>query len=132
MVCQRNFMKRWLRDVKNLIPVRWWKTTFKMKKDVMDRIMFGSSINISSTPVRFWRDYSKLFVHPDFNSPLKPAGFRYFHSPFYHKLHICRLDYAPYLDVRFPKNCYKFFGSLKDDRVLKNWYKIFPQYTSFE
>ncbi|KAK1365843.1 Fe2OG dioxygenase domain-containing protein [Heracleum sosnowskyi] len=52
------------------------KQLFKMKKDVMDRIMFGcSSINMSSTQVRFWRDYLKLFVHPDFNSPHKPAGF---------------------------------------------------------
>ena len=53
------------------------KQEFKMKKDVMDRIKFGSSNNLSSTRVRFWRDYLKLFLHPDFNSPHKPQGFRY-------------------------------------------------------
>ncbi|XP_063944295.1 2-oxoglutarate-dependent dioxygenase 19 [Daucus carota subsp. sativus] len=51
------------------------KQEFRMKKDVMDRIKFGSSNNLSSTQVRFWRDYLKLFLHPDFNSPHKPAGF---------------------------------------------------------
>ncbi|KAL1802530.1 hypothetical protein ACET3Z_031177 [Daucus carota] len=51
------------------------KQEFKMKKDVMDRIKFGSSNNLSSTRVRFWRDYLKLFLHPDFNSPHKPQGF---------------------------------------------------------
>ncbi|KAK1386150.1 Fe2OG dioxygenase domain-containing protein [Heracleum sosnowskyi] len=51
------------------------KQEFKMKKDVMDRIKYGSSNNLSSTQVRFWRDYLKLFLHPDFNSPHKPAGF---------------------------------------------------------
>lgn len=58
------------------------KQEFKMAKGVMDRIRFGSSNNLSSTHVCFWRDYLKLFVHPDFNSPHKPAGFRYsyFHS----------------------------------------------------
>ncbi|KAL8157587.1 hypothetical protein AgCh_002340 [Apium graveolens] len=51
------------------------KQKLKMKKDVMDMMMFGSSINVS-TEARFWRDYLKLFVHPDFNSPKKPQGFR--------------------------------------------------------
>lgn len=51
------------------------KQELKMKKDVMDRIIFGSSTNVSSTGVRFWRDYLHLFVHPDFNSPKKPASF---------------------------------------------------------
>ncbi|KAK1385927.1 2-oxoglutarate (2OG) and Fe(II)-dependent oxygenase superfamily protein [Heracleum sosnowskyi] len=41
----------------------------------MDRIRFGSSNNLSSTQVRLWRDYLKLFVHPDFYAPHKPAGF---------------------------------------------------------
>lgn len=55
------------------------KQEFKMTKGVMDRIRFGSSNNFSTRydKVRFWRDYLKLFVHPDFNSPSKPAGFRY-------------------------------------------------------
>lgn len=53
------------------------KQEFKMTKGIMDRIRFGSSNNFSSSTdkVRFWRDYLKLFVHPDFNSPHKPAGF---------------------------------------------------------
>ncbi|KAK1385931.1 protein DOWNY MILDEW RESISTANCE 6-like [Heracleum sosnowskyi] len=53
------------------------KLEFKMTKGVMDRIRFGSSNNFTTRydKVRFWRDYLKLFVHPDFNSPHKPAGF---------------------------------------------------------
>lgn len=53
------------------------KQEFKTKKDVMDRIRFGTSNNLSSGKAGFWRDYLKLFVHPDFNSPHKPAAFRY-------------------------------------------------------
>ncbi|XP_074344293.1 2-oxoglutarate-dependent dioxygenase 19-like [Apium graveolens] len=42
---------------------------------VLDRIRFGSSNNLSSTQVHLWRDYLKFVVHPNFNSPHKPAGF---------------------------------------------------------
>ncbi|KAL8116571.1 2-oxoglutarate-dependent dioxygenase 19-like [Apium graveolens] len=53
------------------------KQEFKITtKGVLDRIRFGSN-NFSTRydKVRFWRDYLKLSVHPDFNSPHKPAGF---------------------------------------------------------
>lgn len=60
------------------------KQEFKGKKnDVMERIRFGTSNNLSLGKAGFWRDYLKFFVHPDFNSPHKPAGFRYTSIPSY-------------------------------------------------
>ena len=46
-------------------------------KHVLDSIRCGTSINASVDKVLFWRDFLKFFVHPQFHSPSKPAGFRY-------------------------------------------------------
>lgn len=45
-------------------------------KDVFDPIRCGTSFNTSKEKVFYWRDFVKIFVHPDFHSPNKP---RYVH-----------------------------------------------------
>ncbi|XP_021899983.1 LOW QUALITY PROTEIN: protein DMR6-LIKE OXYGENASE 2-like [Carica papaya] len=45
-------------------------------KHVLDTIRCGTSMNVSVDQVLFWRDYLKIFVHPQFNSPNKPPNFR--------------------------------------------------------
>ena len=38
-------------------------------------IWYGSSMN-AATKVKSWRDFFKVFVHPEFHFPHKPTGFR--------------------------------------------------------
>lgn len=45
--------------------------------NVLNPIRYGTSFNRSMEKVSFWRDFLKAFVHPEFNFPNKPAGFRY-------------------------------------------------------
>ncbi|XP_039144557.1 protein DMR6-LIKE OXYGENASE 1-like [Dioscorea cayenensis subsp. rotundata] len=45
-------------------------------KHVLDPIRFGTSFNTSVDKTRYWRDYLKVFVNPEFHSPAKPSGFR--------------------------------------------------------
>ncbi|KAL5563439.1 hypothetical protein UlMin_033186 [Ulmus minor] len=42
---------------------------------VLDPIRYGTSFNASVEEVFFWRDYLKVFVHPQFHFPNKPSGF---------------------------------------------------------
>ncbi|KAJ4964978.1 hypothetical protein NE237_016827 [Protea cynaroides] len=44
-------------------------------KHVLDPIRCGTSFNASVEKVFFWRDFLKVFVHPEFHSPVKPPGF---------------------------------------------------------
>ncbi|GKV35437.1 hypothetical protein SLEP1_g43700 [Rubroshorea leprosula] len=44
-------------------------------KHVLDPIRCGTSFNLSVDKVLFWRDYLKVFVHPEFHSPNKPPNF---------------------------------------------------------
>ncbi|KAM1002372.1 hypothetical protein ACFX2C_002815 [Malus domestica] len=44
-------------------------------KHVLDPIRCGTSFNTSVENVRFWRDFLKVFVYPEFHFPSKPAGF---------------------------------------------------------
>ncbi|GLT64750.1 hypothetical protein SLA2020_372220 [Shorea laevis] len=44
-------------------------------KHVLDPIRCGTSFNLSVDKVLFWRDYLKVFVHPEFHSPNKPPKF---------------------------------------------------------
>ncbi|XP_042500955.1 2-oxoglutarate-dependent dioxygenase 19-like isoform X2 [Macadamia integrifolia] len=46
-----------------------------MGKHVLDPIRCGTSFNVSVDKVFFWRDYLKVFVHPEFHSPGKPSDF---------------------------------------------------------
>ncbi|KAB5516037.1 hypothetical protein DKX38_026685 [Salix brachista] len=43
---------------------------------VLDPIRSGTSFNVSVEKVFYWRDFLKVFVHPVFYSPTKPAGLR--------------------------------------------------------
>jgi len=52
-------------------------------KDVMDPIRYGTSSNVSMDKVLFWRDFLKIVVHPEFHSPDKPPGFRFYLSLFH-------------------------------------------------
>ncbi|KAF6166823.1 hypothetical protein GIB67_005699 [Kingdonia uniflora] len=45
-------------------------------KHVLDPIRCGTSFNASEEKVFFWRDFLKVFVHPEFHAPSKPVGFR--------------------------------------------------------
>lgn len=45
-------------------------------KHVLDPIRYGTSFNTSVDKVFFWRDFLKVFVHPQFYSPTKPSEFR--------------------------------------------------------
>lgn len=46
-------------------------------KHVLDPIRYGTSFNPSVDKVFYWRDFLKVFVHPQFHFPNKPSGFRY-------------------------------------------------------
>lgn len=48
-------------------------------KHVLDPIRCGTSFNASVDKAFFWRDFLKVFVHPEFHFLRKPAGFRYAH-----------------------------------------------------
>ncbi|KAK8259459.1 hypothetical protein V6Z11_D13G056900 [Gossypium hirsutum] len=43
---------------------------------VLDLIRFGTSFNESVDEILCWRDYVKIFQHPEFHSPNKPPSFR--------------------------------------------------------
>ncbi|KAB5516020.1 hypothetical protein DKX38_026668 [Salix brachista] len=43
---------------------------------VLDPIRSGTSFNVSVEKAFYWRDFLKVFVHPVFYSPTKPAGLR--------------------------------------------------------
>ncbi|KAK8624788.1 hypothetical protein V6N13_089674 [Hibiscus sabdariffa] len=45
-------------------------------KHVLDPIRSGTSFNASVDKVLYWRDYLKIFQHPEFHSPNKPPAFR--------------------------------------------------------
>ena len=55
------------------------KKEFEGTKHVLEPISSGTSFSGTPTNGRplIWRDYYKFIVHPQFNSPYKPAGFRY-------------------------------------------------------
>ncbi|CAM8994600.1 unnamed protein product [Rhodiola kirilowii] len=44
-------------------------------KHVLDPIRCGTSFNVSVEKCFFWRDYLKVFVHPEFHFPHIPSGF---------------------------------------------------------
>ncbi|GMH16397.1 hypothetical protein Nepgr_018238 [Nepenthes gracilis] len=44
-------------------------------KNVLDPIRCGTSFNASVEKVHCWRDFLKVFVHPQFHFPHKPSGF---------------------------------------------------------
>ncbi|KAL7206050.1 hypothetical protein ACSBR2_018880 [Camellia fascicularis] len=44
-------------------------------KHVLDPIRCGTSFNSKADKVFFWRDFLKVFVHPQFHFPNKPTGF---------------------------------------------------------
>jgi len=52
-------------------------------KDVMEPIRYGTSSNVSMDKVLFWRDFLKIVVHPEFHSPQKPPGFRFYLTLFH-------------------------------------------------
>ncbi|XVE66584.1 hypothetical protein DITRI_Ditri08aG0090500 [Diplodiscus trichospermus] len=43
-------------------------------KNVLDPIRSGTSFNVSVEKVLLWRDFLKLFMHPEFHSPNKPPA----------------------------------------------------------
>ncbi|KAE8687720.1 putative 2-oxoglutarate and Fe(II)-dependent oxygenase superfamily protein [Hibiscus syriacus] len=48
-------------------------------KHVLDPIRSGTSFNASVEKVLYWRDYLKIFQHPQFHSPNNPPAFRKLH-----------------------------------------------------
>ncbi|KAL2317666.1 hypothetical protein Fmac_031542 [Flemingia macrophylla] len=44
--------------------------------NLFDQIKYGTSFNVMIDKTLFWRDYLKCYVHPHFNAPFKPLGFR--------------------------------------------------------
>lgn len=46
-------------------------------KHVLDPIRCGTSFHANIDKVFYWRDFLKVFVHPEFHFPDKPTGFRY-------------------------------------------------------
>ncbi|KAI4296412.1 hypothetical protein L6164_036372 [Bauhinia variegata] len=47
-----------------------------LKENLYDPIRWGSSFNSVREEVHCWRDFLKVFVHPEFHFPDKPAGLR--------------------------------------------------------
>ncbi|GMI83761.1 Germination Insensitive to ABA Mutant 2, Gain-of-function in ABA-modulated Seed germination 2 [Hibiscus trionum] len=45
-------------------------------KHVLDPIRYGTSFNAAVDKILCWRDYLKIFQHPQFHSPNKPPAFR--------------------------------------------------------
>ncbi|XP_076954828.1 2-oxoglutarate-dependent dioxygenase 19-like [Bidens hawaiensis] len=46
------------------------------EKGVLDPIRYGTSFNSQKDEIFYWRDFLKVIVHPEFNCPNKPLGFR--------------------------------------------------------
>ncbi|XP_076932765.1 2-oxoglutarate-dependent dioxygenase 19-like [Bidens hawaiensis] len=46
------------------------------EKSVLDPIRYGTSFNYKKDEILYWRDFLKVIVHPEFNCPNKPFGFR--------------------------------------------------------
>ena len=44
-------------------------------KHVLDPIRCGTSFHVKTDKVSYWRDFLKVFVHPEFHFPDKPTGF---------------------------------------------------------
>jgi len=44
---------------------------------LFDPIRYGTSFNVKVDTTLYWRDYLKCYVHPHFDAPSKPPGFRY-------------------------------------------------------
>ncbi|XP_062083670.1 2-oxoglutarate-dependent dioxygenase 19-like [Humulus lupulus] len=53
------------------------KKEFQGSRDVLDPINWGTNFNCNTVGKKFliWREFLKLYVHPQFNSPYKPLGF---------------------------------------------------------
>ncbi|XP_020589306.1 protein DOWNY MILDEW RESISTANCE 6-like [Phalaenopsis equestris] len=45
-------------------------------KDMFAPVCHGTSTNLMGKDVRFWRDFLRVFVYPEFNYPDKPQDFR--------------------------------------------------------
>ncbi|XP_020203704.1 protein DMR6-LIKE OXYGENASE 2 [Cajanus cajan] len=70
-----------LRDEVLRASQRFFDLSEKEKKeyvgqDIFDPIKYGTSFNVMVEKTLFWRDYLKCYVHPHFNAPSKPPGFR--------------------------------------------------------
>ena len=46
-------------------------------KDIWKPIRFGTGVDIKVEKFFCWRDFLKVFAHPEFHFPSKPQGFRY-------------------------------------------------------
>ncbi|KAH7833207.1 hypothetical protein Vadar_004109 [Vaccinium darrowii] len=45
-------------------------------KDIWKPIRFGTGVDVNVEKFFYWRDFLKAYVHPQFNFPNKPKGFR--------------------------------------------------------
>ncbi|KAH0452007.1 hypothetical protein IEQ34_019306 [Dendrobium chrysotoxum] len=45
-------------------------------KNVFDSVSHGTSYSLTMKEERYWRDFLRIHLHPEFNSPAKPPGFR--------------------------------------------------------
>ena len=48
-----------------------------ISEKLFDPIRCGTSFNMKVDKTLYWRDYLKCYVHPHFDAPSKPPGFRY-------------------------------------------------------
>lgn len=49
-------------------------------KDVLTPVRYGTSFNTEKEDKFCWRDFLKVFVHPEFNCPDRPLSLRYTNS----------------------------------------------------
>ncbi|KAJ0026300.1 hypothetical protein Pint_09065 [Pistacia integerrima] len=69
-------MKEMMEECKNFFDLTEEEKGEFEGKHVLDPIRSGTSFNASVEKVFCWRDFLKVFVHPQFHSPTKPCGFR--------------------------------------------------------
>ncbi|GAV79710.1 2OG-FeII_Oxy domain-containing protein/DIOX_N domain-containing protein [Cephalotus follicularis] len=72
---QESMMKAMLEVCKSFFDLTEEEKQEFEGKHVLDPIRCGTSFNTSVEQVFFWRDFLKVFIHPEFHSPNKPAEF---------------------------------------------------------
>lgn len=70
-----NLMKEVINGTEGFFNLREEEKKEFEGKNVLDPIRCGTSFNVSKEKAFFWRDYLKVFVHPQFHSPNKPQGY---------------------------------------------------------
>lgn len=52
-------------------------------KNIFDSVSHGSTYSLAMKKERYWRNFLRIMLHPEHNSPAKPSGFRFYFNEFF-------------------------------------------------